>query len=323
MLATVVLRRRRQVLRLVLALRHDRLGVLHLPGHLLLLVNGLLHAVHHGHCLQHLLLHPRGAVDTAPQLAALLLRDSAGVALPLHRLLHGLQRLLQLLRRLHNLLRELVCLLALTEQRKLELRLLVRQLVARLLQRADLGLHVRLLHVELLDFARMPCQLLLQLVHLRLLLRPLCLEALELICHLQIDRLQALALLQRRLDLLLQLRVRHQLLLAELGKVDDRAEVAPRPRGVRLVQVLEAEVLHTRGGHEAGEVVQQAHGGDALVVQLRELQRVDGREHGLQQLLARHLHQHVHHALVHRAHGVVRGLGQLRLLQRQVELRQA
>ena len=49
---------------------------------------------------------------------------------------------------------------------------------------------------------------------------------------------------------------------------------------------LEGEVAHAGGGQQAAQVALEGHCRDGLVVQLRELQRVDGAEHRLLQLLA-------------------------------------
>ncbi len=52
--------------------------------------------------------------------------------------------------------------------------------------------------------------------------------------------LQHPLLLQQGVDARLHLSVRHQLLLAELGKVDHSAEVAPQACAVGLVHILRA-----------------------------------------------------------------------------------
>ncbi len=49
---------------------------------------------------------------------------------------------------------------------------------------------------------------------------------------------------------------------------------------------LEREVADAGGGQQAAQVALEGHGWDGLIVQLRELQRIDGAEHRLLQLLA-------------------------------------
>ena len=88
--------------------------------------------------------------------------------------------------------------------------------------------------------------------------------------------------------LVLELGEEGELLLSKLCKVDDGAEVSSQASRLGLVEVLdERKVVKAGRVHELAQILAEDDVRNAVVVELRKLQAVDGVEDGLLHLLAR------------------------------------
>mmetsp|Transcript_29485 Transcript_29485/g.49580 ORF Transcript_29485/g.49580 Transcript_29485/m.49580 type:complete len:325 (+) Transcript_29485:395-1369(+) len=297
------------------------LGGLELPEDLLVLLD--LHGglVHQLHTFGHVLGGAVQGVQPLTQLAAFLLRIRRRRAVAIHLIGEIGQHPLQALGGLHNLRAQQLLLLVRLFEAHLGAGSLLRQVVAFSLERLHLRLQLRLRRHQRLHRRLQLNRLPLQLSHLRHLGRPLIAQLLQSRGQLRILLLELRPLLRRRLGRLSQLLVSANLFLAKLGKVDNSAQCPSHCLRVRLVQVREREVVHARGSGEVDERPRKGQGRHRLIVQLRELERIDCTECRLLELLPRDPNEELHERFVHLLHGLVRGLQEVLLCELDVQLR--